>query len=49
VLVTHDPERVLAGADRAIVLGPGGHVVRDCAAADLNPGEARSAIVGAAT
>jgi heme exporter protein A len=47
VLVTHDPERALPDADRVIVLGPGGRVVRDCAAASLDPEEARSAAAGA--
>jgi heme exporter protein A len=47
VLVTHDPRRHLPDADRALVLGPGGRVVRDCAAADLDPDEAVSAIGGA--
>ncbi len=48
ILVTHDPERALADADRAIVLGREGRVVRDRPAADLDPGEARSAIAGTA-
>jgi heme exporter protein A len=49
VVVTHDPERALPDADRAIVLGQGGRIVRDCAAADLDPDEARSAVAGAST
>jgi heme exporter protein A len=48
VVVTHDPERALADAVRAIILGRGGRVARDCPAADLDPEDARSAIVGAA-
>lgn len=47
VLVTHDPERALPDADRAVVLAAGGRVVRDCAAAELDPDEARSAAAGA--
>jgi len=46
VLVTHDPRRHLPDADRAIVLGPGGRVVRECAAADLDPDEVISAMGG---
>jgi heme exporter protein A len=49
VLVTHDPERALPDADRAIVLGRDGRVARDCPAADLDPVEARAATAGAAT
>lgn len=48
VLVTHDPERALPDADRAIVLGHDGRTVRDCAAANLDPAEARAATAGAA-
>ena len=47
VVVTHDPKRTLADADRAVVLGGSGRVVHDCRAADLDPDEAWSAIVGA--
>jgi heme exporter protein A len=42
VVVTHDPERSLPDADRAIVLGPGGRVERDCRAADLESGSPRT-------
>ncbi len=48
VVVTHDPERALPDADRAVVLTHGGRVARSCAAADLDPAEAR-ATAGAAT
>ncbi|MEX2447862.1 MAG: heme ABC exporter ATP-binding protein CcmA [Solirubrobacterales bacterium] len=48
VLVTHDPRRHLPGAERALVLGPGGRVVRGCAAADLDPAEAGAAAGGVA-
>jgi heme exporter protein A len=48
VLVTHDPERALPDADRALVLGHGGHAVRECAAADLDLAEARLAASEAA-
>jgi ABC-type multidrug transport system ATPase subunit len=47
VVVTHDPERALAEADRVVVLGRSGRVARDCPAQDLAPEEARAAIVGA--
>jgi heme exporter protein A len=47
VVVTHDPERALPDADRALVLGHGGHAVRECAAADLDLDEARLASAGA--
>ena len=47
VLVTHDPERALPGADRALVLGPGGVTVREGPAAELDPEQARTASVGA--
>ena len=47
VVVTHDPERALPGADRALVLGHGGHAVRECAAAELDLDEARLASAGA--
>jgi heme exporter protein A len=47
VLVTHDPERVLPGADRALLLGHGGRPVRECAAADLDIDAARLATSGA--
>jgi heme ABC exporter ATP-binding subunit CcmA len=45
VIVTHDPERALPNADRAIVLGRDGRVRRACPAADLDP----AAAVGMAT
>jgi heme exporter protein A len=48
VTVSHDPERTLPQADRALVLGPGGTVVREGAAAELDPAEARSAAAGVA-
>ena len=48
VVVTHDPERALPGADRALVLGHGGQMVRVCAASDLDLDEARLASAGAA-
>jgi heme exporter protein A len=48
VVVTHDPERALPDADRALVLGHGGHAVRECAAAELDLEEARLASAGAA-
>jgi len=48
VVVTHDPERALADADRAIVLGRDGRVLRDCPAADLDPAAARAATAGVA-
>jgi heme exporter protein A len=47
VVVTHDPERALPTADRALLLGHGGVVVRECAARDLDLDEARLASVGA--
>jgi ABC-type multidrug transport system ATPase subunit len=47
VVVTHDPERALPDADRALVLGHGGHAVRECAAAELDLDEARLASAGA--
>ena len=47
VLVTHDPERTLPDADRALLLGHGGHAVRECAAADLDLSDARLASAGA--
>ncbi len=48
VVVTHDPERALPDADRALVLGHGGHAVRECGAAELDLDEARLASAGAA-
>jgi heme exporter protein A len=47
VVVTHDPERALPDADRALVLGHGGHAARECAAAELDLDEARLASAGA--
>jgi heme exporter protein A len=49
VIVTHDPERALPNADRAIMLGRDGRVARDCPAADLDPAIARTAAMGLAT
>jgi heme exporter protein A len=49
VLVTHDPERALPHADRAVVLGRDGRVAHDCAAADLDPATARAVTVGTPT
>jgi heme exporter protein A len=46
VVVTHDPERALPEADRALVLGHGGVPLRECAAAELAAGEARAAVAG---
>ena len=46
VIATHDPERALPRADRALVLGHGGVPVRYCQAAELAPEEARAAVVG---
>ena len=46
VLVTHDPERSLPDAERVLLLGHGGHAVRECAAADLDLDEARLASAG---
>jgi len=48
VTVSHDPERALPEADRALVLGPAGTVARECAADELDPAEARSAAAGVA-
>jgi len=45
-LVTHDPERALPDADRAIVLDAKGRVARSCAAGDLDPALARAATAG---
>jgi heme exporter protein A len=49
VVVTHDPERALPEADRVLLLGHGGRQLRECAAAQLDPAEARAAAVGAPT
>jgi heme exporter protein A len=48
VVVTHDPERALPDAERALVLGHGGLMARECAASDLDLDEARLASFGAA-
>jgi len=48
VLVTHDPERALADADRVLLLGHRGQALRECAAAELDLDEARLASAGAA-
>jgi heme exporter protein A len=48
VVVTHDPQRVLPDADRALLLGHGGRTVRECPAVDLDLSEARIASSGAA-
>ena len=48
VLVTHDPERALPDADRALVLGHGGRALRECPASALELADARSADFGAA-
>jgi heme exporter protein A len=48
VVVTHDPERALPDAERALVLGHGGRAVRECPAGDLDLDEARLASAGAA-
>jgi heme exporter protein A len=48
VVVTHDPERALPDAERALVLGHGGRAVRECAATELDLDEARLASAGAA-
>jgi heme ABC exporter ATP-binding subunit CcmA len=42
ILVTHDPERHLPGANQAIVLNRDGRLARRCAAADLDPAEVRT-------
>jgi heme exporter protein A len=47
IVVTHDPERALPEADRALVLGAGGVVLHSGAAAELEPGEARAMLAGA--
>src|SRR3954454_20755916 len=48
VVVTHAPERALLDADRALVLGHAGQMVRECAASDLDFDAARQASAGAA-
>jgi heme exporter protein A len=47
VIVSHNPERALPNADRALVLGRNGRVARDCVAGDLDATEARAATAGA--
>ena len=47
VLVTHDAERALPDADRALVLGHGGHPLSEGPAGELDPERARAATVGA--
>jgi len=49
VVVTHDPERALPDADRALLLTHGGRPLRECPAAELDPAEARTATVGVST
>jgi heme exporter protein A len=46
VVVTHDPERALPGADRALVLGNGGVPLRECEASQLAAAEAQATIAG---
>ena len=46
VVVTHDPERALPQADRALVLGQGGVPLRECEASQLAADEARATIAG---
>jgi heme exporter protein A len=47
VVVTHDPERALPEADRALLLGHGGRQVRECATGELDVGEALAVAAGA--
>jgi heme exporter protein A len=47
VLVTHDAERALPDAERALVLGHGGHPLREGPASELDPEHARAATTGA--
>lgn len=49
VLVSHDPERALPQADRVLLLDHGGRPLRECAAAELDAAEARTAAMGAPT
>jgi heme exporter protein A len=46
VLVSHDPERALPEADRALVLGHGGRPLHVCAAGELEAADARPATTG---
>jgi len=48
VLVSHDPERALPGADRALLLGRDGSVVHEGRAEDLDLSAARAATAGTA-
>jgi heme exporter protein A len=45
VVVSHDAEAALPGADRVLLLGHGGHQLRECAASDLDPSGAGGAAV----
>jgi heme exporter protein A len=47
VVVTHDPERALPDADRALLLGHGGRQLRECAADELDVAEALAIAAGA--
>jgi heme exporter protein A len=47
VLVTHDPDRALGEADRALLLGQGGRRLRECASTELDAAEARTVATGA--
>jgi ABC-type multidrug transport system ATPase subunit len=47
VIVTHDPKRTLPEADRALLLGHGGKVVRECGAGELDVAEALTVASGA--
>jgi heme exporter protein A len=46
VIVSHEPERALPQADRALVLGHGGAPLRECPAVELAAEEARAAMAG---
>ena len=46
VFVSHDAERALPQADRALILNQTGQPVRECAADQLDPGDARAAVAG---
>ncbi len=48
VVATHDPDRVLAGADRVLALGHGGLPVRECPASEIAPDEVRAVVSGSA-
>jgi heme exporter protein A len=47
VIVTHDPERDLPEADRALLLGHGGRAIRECSASELDVAEALTVAAGA--